>query len=976
VETSTDGLRTWNTIWNNGTAVTSQARTAFDAANGYRYVTNIAPDSSYSVAITRYGTNVSLTRFDSLNNQLSSINYSYDAHGRQNTVTDARTGTTTYTFNDADQVVTVTTPDPGNGAQVTTNYYDSMGRIWKTTLPDNTSVTNEYFLTGQLKKTYGSRTYPVEYSYDSQGRMKTMKTWQNFAGDSGTAMTTWNYDIYRGWLTNKTYDGGAAGPAYTYTSAGKLKSRVWARGITTTYSYNNAGDLSTVSYSDGTVGVTNGYNRLGRLAAVTNGTAVCAFTYNNVGQLLSEAYSAGPLAGLTVTNGYDNLLRRSAVAVSNIAETVSRYGYDAASRLAAVTNGTLTASYGYLANSPLIEMMNFKDNGNTRLTVSNRYDALNRLSGKLSTASGGATFGFDYAYNSSNQRTAITNEDAARWQYQYDSLGQVTSGKRFWSDGTNVAGQQFEYAFDDVGNRKWASFGGDQYGASLREGFYTNNSLNQITSRTIPGFANVLGSAATNATVTVNDQATYRHDEYFRAELSVTNDSAPVWQGVTNVAVVQNGTNEDIVASATVFVFVAQSPEVFGYDADGNLKNDGRWNFTWDAENRLTKAESLSGGPTASKRKVEWSYDYRGRRVRQTSCDGSSGSYVATEDLKLVYDGWRCLAELNATNGALVRSYVWGLDLSGTIGGAGGVGGLLALNSVANGTHCYAYDGNGNVAGLVSASDGGESARYEYEPFGRTLRASGTVAIANPFRFSTKRANDTTDFVLYEYRAYIPSLGGWLNRDPLEEAGGLDLDGFLANSPLGRIDPDGRWWPDGPYGVGGPPIPSRPRPEPPYNWETPGSIPSQPGAYGPFYPPPNWFDHPVDEGKPCCCKPPATLKAKRADLAETFRIQMKLDLELTGCYKDLVILWRTCWRYLDNGPFGTQESGVITDYINQTSATFTTYGNAYVTTAKIRYLSCENGKWAKKVTQVGRGYSRTSFLHNWTWADTTKDLDD
>ena len=43
------------------------------------------------------------------------------------------------------------------------------------------------------------------------------------------------------------------------------------------------------------------------------------------------------------------------------------------------------------------------------------------------------------------------------WIYQSDTLGQVTSGKRFWADGTPVAGQQFEYGFDDIGNRQSAA---------------------------------------------------------------------------------------------------------------------------------------------------------------------------------------------------------------------------------------------------------------------------------------------------------------------------------------------------------------------------------------------------------------------------------------------------------------------------------------------------------------------------------------
>src|SRR6267142_2087561 len=83
----------------------------------------------------------------------------------------------------------------------------TMGRVTAVKLPDNTFVTNKYDLIGQLTNTFGSRTYPVAYTFDAQGRMKTMKTWQSYAANSGAAVTTWKYDAYRGWLTNKTYDG-------------------------------------------------------------------------------------------------------------------------------------------------------------------------------------------------------------------------------------------------------------------------------------------------------------------------------------------------------------------------------------------------------------------------------------------------------------------------------------------------------------------------------------------------------------------------------------------------------------------------------------------------------------------------------------------------------------------------------------------------------------------------------------------------
>jgi len=159
--------------------------------------------------------------------------------------------------------------------------------------------------------------------------------------------------------------------------------------------------------------------------------------------------------------------------------------------------------------------------------------------------------------------------------------------------------------------------------------------------------------------------------------------------------------------------------------------------------------------------------------------------------LKFVSDGWRHIAELDGADNALLRSYAWGLDLSGSLDGAGGVGGLLMLNSVANGVHFYVNDGNGNASTLVKASEGTVSARYEYDPFGQTLRATGPMAAENRFQFSTKRCDKTTDFALYEYRCYHPSTGRWLSRDPIEEKGVIALYAFTDNNGINEIDPVG-----------------------------------------------------------------------------------------------------------------------------------------------------------------------------------------
>jgi RHS repeat-associated protein len=134
---------------------------------------------------------------------------------------------------------------------------------------------------------------------------------------------------------------------------------------------------------------------------------------------------------------------------------------------------------------------------------------------------------------------------------------------------------------------------------------------------------------------------------------------------------------------------------------------------------------------------------------------------------------------------------MWGNDLSGSLQGAGGVGGLLMLNI--SGTNCFtAYDGNGNITALINATDKSLAARYEYSPYGELLRATGLLAHQNPFRFSTKFLDDESGLIYYGYRYYGSRIGKWLNRDPKDESGGNNLYLFLCNSPIHLLDPDGQ----------------------------------------------------------------------------------------------------------------------------------------------------------------------------------------
>ena len=193
------------------------------------------------------------------------------------------------------------------------------------------------------------------------------------------------------------------------------------------------------------------------------------------------------------------------------------------------------------------------------------------------------------------------------------------------------------------------------------------------------------------------------------------------------------------------------------------------WNYTWDGENRLASLTSLSGGPSGSLLQLQFTYDYLGRRVPKLVSTNNGSSYVGEYTNRFVYDGWNLIGELTR-NGTLLRGYYWGSDLSGSMQGAGGVGGLLevAYNGSST-TNCFvSYDANGNVAGLVSAANGTAIANYAYGPFGEVIRSTGPMAKVNPFRFSTKYDGRRLTSFVTGVRVYQGGkrLGGLSDRRP------------------------------------------------------------------------------------------------------------------------------------------------------------------------------------------------------------------
>ncbi len=582
------------------------------------------PDGSYSLRRFEQGRLQEISRHDAAGTELLRKAFAYDAHGRMIEEMDARNGATSYIYDEADQVISITAPAAEDAAppQVTLFRYDAQNRVIETTLPDGSATFSEYYPTGHLKKRHGAQVYPVDYTYDAQGRLKTLA--------AGTGVTTWNYDPQRGWLTSKVYDDGH-GPSYTYSSAGRVRTRTWARGVVTEYSYDTAGELVGIDYSDATPDVTFDLDRRGRVIGVSDAAGDHVFAFNSFDQITSETITGGILDGVMLANEYDAQQRRNKLKAYRHGELLLEhtYSYDSASRLISVGNGTVSADYTYHPHSDLVASTVFQNAGTTTMQTTKTYDRLNRLTMIASSRPTGEVLSsHSYQYNSLDQRTRADLADGSHWLYQYDPLGQLTVGNKHWPDGTPVGGAQFTYEYDNIGNRTRTITNG-------RTANYTANSLNQYVSRTVPGVLDITGTAAPDATVTVNGNPATRKGDYFHAQVEADNSAGGAFHPVEIVAVKNNAgpSGEDAVTTTNGQIFLPPATETFAYDLDGNLIQDGRWTYEWDGENRLKSANQR-----VSRDCVSFLFDAHGRKIMND----------AAEPVFFIYDGWQVLVEHKA----------------------------------------------------------------------------------------------------------------------------------------------------------------------------------------------------------------------------------------------------------------------------------------------------------------------------------------
>ncbi len=514
----------------------------------------------------------------------------------------------------------------------------------------------------------------------------------NYAGDLQTFqdanghITTWHYNAY-GQVTNKVDANSNTSFICQYDANGRLTNR-WTPGKgTTSFTYDAAGNMTYITHPS-SPSISLAYDALGRLTNMVDGIGTTRFTYDTNGFLASED---GPWVSDTLIYQTANALRTSlSLEQPGGGAWNQSYGYDNANRLLNMVSPAGTFGYEYTGASgttvpgALIKKLTLP-NG---LYVTNVYDTMARWTGTyLKNSSQATLLSHEYIYNTASERTRYTRFNGSYIDYAYDYPGECMEAKGYEAGGTPRLQEQFRYYYyDGAGSLVYRSKNGVT-------NWFSYNNLNQLTTSIRASTMTVAGTASSLATnVTINGQQAelYADKTFALAGVSLVDGTN------TFTAVARDGYGRTNADSVTLNLPVTTS---YQYDANGNLTGDGVRVFYYDDENQLTNVT------VANAWKVKFAYDGLGRRRLTRDYDLSGGTPVLTNEVRYLYDGLLVIQERDSNNVPKV-TYTRGLDLSGSLQGAGGIGGLLARSEAYNAGYwstnlVYFADGNGNVTALI-----------------------------------------------------------------------------------------------------------------------------------------------------------------------------------------------------------------------------------------------------------------------------------
>ena len=481
-----------------------------------------------------------------------------------------------------------------------------------------------------------------------------------------------------------------------------------------------------------------------------DGTGTTTYTYKSPGQLGAGQVATidGPLSNDTIVYTYDVLGRATDRAINSVSRAVT---YDALGRVTDETNPLGSFAFTYVDETRRLDTVTYpNDQTSTYSYFGTTNDS--RLQTILHQRPDTSTISrFDYTYNTAGQITTWTQQTdsnaATKYVLGYDPAEQLTSAVKQTTATPPTVLERFAYTYDPAGNRT-----SEQIDEALTGATY--NAANQLVTHQASGSLRFGGSLNEAGTVSVA-----AHPMAVAADHTFSG-AAPVASGTNTVTVSATDASGNT-ATQDFEVDVTGGTGTFTYDANGNLTSDGTRSFTWDAENRLL---SVTVGTYVS----EFTYDGVSRRVRIVEKVGGS----TTSDKRFVWCELDICEERDSSGAVTKQFFALGVKDGST-------------------SYFYSRDHLGSVCELTDAM-AAVTVRYDYDPWGRRIKVSGSVDA--DFGFTGHYQHAQSGLTLALYRAYDPNLARWISEDPVALAGGsLNLFSYVSNGPISWLDLLGLW---------------------------------------------------------------------------------------------------------------------------------------------------------------------------------------